>query len=207
MTKYLRGPFPYSEDALSTLQQAIDAEIKSLGGIRRDTIRALKLRRNALSPISSLPPEVFAAYSPFVLTWYIITGWKPDHHLARLRVSHVCHQWREIALNQPLLWSHVDFTTLSLAGATEILVRAKSVPLYLEQVFLAVAGTMFDSVHSEKKSRRASPTYATLELAQNPPISTVHLKDLYHLLPLSNIFRSLPIGDMERRTVERPLFP
>ena len=56
----------------------------------------------------------------------------PDHHLARHSVSHVCHQWREIALNQRLLWSHVNFTTLSLAGAAEILVRAKSVPLCLE---------------------------------------------------------------------------
>ena len=30
------------------------------------------------------------------------------------------------------MWSHVNFTTLSLAGAAEILVRAKSVPLFLE---------------------------------------------------------------------------
>ena len=47
-------------------------------------------------------------------------------------MSHVCHQWREIALNLPLLWSHIDFTTLSLEGVAEILVRAKSVPLYLD---------------------------------------------------------------------------
>jgi hypothetical protein len=39
------------------LQQAIDAEIRSL----EESIRALKLRRNALAPISSLPPEVFIA--------------------------------------------------------------------------------------------------------------------------------------------------
>ena len=37
-----------------------------------------------------------------------------------------------MALNQSLLWSHVDFTTLGLAGVAEILVRAKSVPLRLE---------------------------------------------------------------------------
>ena len=55
-----------------------------------------------------------------------------DHHLPRLRVSHVCHQWRETALNLPLLWSRVDFTSISLAGAAEALVRTKSAPLYLE---------------------------------------------------------------------------
>jgi hypothetical protein len=54
---------------------------------------------------------------------------EPDHHLTSLRVSHVCHRWREIALHQPVMWSHVDFTK---ACATEILVRAKSVPLSLE---------------------------------------------------------------------------
>jgi hypothetical protein len=110
-------------------QQAIDAEIKSL----EESIRALKSRRNTHSPVSSLPPEVFAAIFSFLcLPGIPSLGGKPGKNLARLRVSHVCHQWREIALNQPLLWSHINFDTLSSAGANEILVRAKSVPLYLD---------------------------------------------------------------------------
>ena len=36
-----------------------------------------------------------------------------------------------MALNLPLLWSHVDFTIINLAGAAETLARAKSAPLYL----------------------------------------------------------------------------
>ena len=108
------------------LQQAIDTEIFSL----EESIRALRLRRNALSPISSLPSEVLTII--FSLLCPPSTDRNPDRHLARLRVSHVCHQWREMALNYPFLWSHVDFTDLSLVGATEILVRAKSAPLYLE---------------------------------------------------------------------------
>ncbi|KAH9030306.1 hypothetical protein EDB84DRAFT_1494855, partial [Lactarius hengduanensis] len=58
-------------------------------------------------------------------------GKKPDG-LAWLRVAHVCHRWRGIALNQLLFWSHVDFTAVSSAGAAEILSRAKTVPLHLE---------------------------------------------------------------------------
>ncbi|KAH9024428.1 hypothetical protein EDB84DRAFT_1506834, partial [Lactarius hengduanensis] len=50
---------------------------------------------------------------------------EPDRHLSWLSVAHV-------ALNHPFFWSHVDFTTLTPAGATEMLVRAKSAPLYLE---------------------------------------------------------------------------
>ena len=112
------------------LRQAIDAEIKTLE--ESTGIRALRLRRNlnALSPISSLPPEVFNTI--FSLLCPSSLNRDPDHHRARLYVSYVCHQWREIALNQPLLWSNVNFTTISLAGAKEILARAKSVPLYLE---------------------------------------------------------------------------
>ncbi|KAN0135848.1 hypothetical protein V8E53_006300, partial [Lactarius tabidus] len=119
---------PSQENSRERLQQAIDAEIKALE--ESTGIRALRHRRNALSPISTLPPEVFSAI--FSLLCPSSPDGNPDHHLARLCVSHVCHQWRQIALNQPLLWRNVNFTTLTLAGAIEILGRAKSVPLYLE---------------------------------------------------------------------------
>ena len=112
-----------------SLQEAIDVEIKSL----EESLRALKLRRNALQPISSLPSEIFAAiFSASCLPRIPSSGGKPARTRTRLRISHVCHQWREIALNQPLLWSHINFDTVSSAGATEILARAKSVPLYME---------------------------------------------------------------------------
>ena len=114
-------------------QQAIDAEIKSLEESTRAL--ALKHRRNALAPISSLPTEI----TTFIFSFLRATSSafapdkKPDPDpLAWLRVAHVCHQWREITLNQPLFWSHVDFSNLSPAGTAEILARAKTAPLYLE---------------------------------------------------------------------------
>ena len=134
-------------------QQAIDAEIKSL----EESIRALTHRRNALAPISSLPTEVIAvvfAYLPLPstppftslpteLTTDLFSslplpgtpplGRRPDHHPADwLHAAHVCHRWREIALDDPVFWSHVDFTNLTSAGAAEILARAKTKPLHLE---------------------------------------------------------------------------
>ena len=89
----------------------------------------MRLRSNTLAPISSLPNEIIAAI--FLLLRSPDTVGQPDIHLV-LRVAHVCHLWREIALSHPLLWSHIDFTTVSTAGATEILARAKMAPLYLE---------------------------------------------------------------------------
>jgi hypothetical protein len=118
---------PSRENPQEYLRQAIDAEIKSLEG----SIRALRHRRNALAPVSSLPTEVITAIFSFLrLPGSSTLGGKPDH-LEWLRVAHVCYQWRDIALNLPLFWSHVDFTTVTLAGAAEILARAKKAPLHL----------------------------------------------------------------------------
>ncbi|KAH8985466.1 hypothetical protein EDB86DRAFT_2336845 [Lactarius hatsudake] len=116
------------------LRQAIDAEIKSLEA----SIQALRYRRNALAPISSLPTEVIITiftylHIPVALSSFTL-GEQPkrSEQLAWLRVAHVCRHWRKIALDLPHLWNHVDFTIVSSAGATEILSRAKTVPLYLE---------------------------------------------------------------------------
>ena len=109
---------------IKSVEESIRAEIKSL----EDTVLALTRRRNALAPISSLPTEVIAAIF-FLLRNLRLFGsdGRPKSFLA-LRVAQVCHQWREIALENPLLWSHFDFSTVSPAGATEILARAKMTP-------------------------------------------------------------------------------
>jgi hypothetical protein len=118
------------------LQHAIDAEIKSL----EESIRSLKSRRNALTPISSLPTEIISnifsilrvPVAPSPLTLPTLSD-KPDN-LPWFRISHVCRHWREIALNQPLFWSHLRLTNFkfSLAGAGEMIARAKMLPLHLE---------------------------------------------------------------------------
>ena len=127
---------PAQDNSRESLQQAINTEIKALDESIKAEIRSLellKLRRNALQPISSLPPEIFATIFSFLcLPGITPLGEKPPRNRARLRISHVvCHQWRGIALNQPQLWSHVTFSTVSLTGATDILHRAKSMPLFM----------------------------------------------------------------------------
>ena len=126
---------PAQDNSRESLQQAINTEIKALDESIKAEIRSLellKLRRNARQPISSLPPEIFAAIFSFLcLSGIPPIGEKPPRNQARLRISHVCHQWHGIALNQPQLWSHVTFSTVSLTGATDILDRAKSMPLFM----------------------------------------------------------------------------
>ena len=149
---------PTREISPEEQRRLIDAEIKLL---EQSTLE-LKCRRNALAPVSSLPTEIFTiifsylglpssssavrpAVSSLLPTEAIADpfsssrlpgapplGRFPDHPLSWLHAAQVCHQWREIALNHPPFWSNVDFTNLTLAGAVEILARAKNAPLYLE---------------------------------------------------------------------------
>ena len=108
-----------------SLRQAIDDEIYSL----QESLLALKSRRNALAPISRLPPEILAAIF-FLLP---PSAWvKKAGNLAKICVTHVCRQWRETALNYPRLWSDFNFTKLTPAGMAEILALAQMTPLHLE---------------------------------------------------------------------------
>jgi hypothetical protein len=123
------------EDSPDHLRQAIDDALKSLKKSAKSARLALKHRRNALAPISRLPPETIATIFYFLHSprdyAQTITG-DEEYSFAWLHVAHVCHQWREIALNHPRFWSRIDFTALTMEGITEILSRSKMAPLHLE---------------------------------------------------------------------------
>jgi hypothetical protein len=108
------------------LRQAIDSQINSVKESIRESLRALNQRRNELAPISSLPTEII---TDIIL---LASAKRDGFGLEWLNVAHVCRQWRDIALNKRLFWSHIDFTNLTLAGLAEILARAKEAPLHLE---------------------------------------------------------------------------
>ena len=137
-------------DSPDHLRQAIDDELKSL----EKFARTLKRRRNALAPISRLPPETTAIiFSLLHLPGdyaQILTG-DGRCSLAWLRVAHVCHRWREIALNQPRFWSHIDFTALTVEGVMEILSRSKMAPVKLEANLTRVhwKGARFDAFRKQ----------------------------------------------------------
>jgi hypothetical protein len=108
------------------LQQSIDSQINSLKESIRESVRALSQRRNELAPISSLPTEIIADII------MLASAKRNDPGMPWLNVAHVCRQWRDIALNKRLFWSHINFTNLTSAGAAEILARAKEAPLHLK---------------------------------------------------------------------------
>ena len=103
---------------------AIEDEIK----LSQQVTQELKYRRNALVPISRLPTETLAE----IFSLLPGSGNEDVPYLEWIYVTHVCHRWREIALNSPYLWNHITFTELTLDAITEILARAKMSPLSLE---------------------------------------------------------------------------
>src|SRR6266566_8473505 len=119
--------------------RAVENKIKCL----EEFTYATKVYRNTLVPISRLSAEILS----------IIFSLLPSFEVLNLRVessspilppvSHVCHQWREISLNVPYLWSHINFTELTPAGAVVMLVRAKTAPLYLGAETLQWNGARF----------------------------------------------------------------
>ncbi|KAF9259883.1 hypothetical protein L218DRAFT_1079644 [Marasmius fiardii PR-910] len=84
--------------------------------------RLEKSRPNALTAIFCLPDEIlikiFAyclSYEPYKDSWI------------DLAISHVCRDWRSVALETPTLWSCPDFRVPKLAR--EMLTRSKMAPL------------------------------------------------------------------------------
>jgi hypothetical protein len=111
-------------DSPEIVLRAIENKLKCL----EESAHALKVYRNTLIPISNLPPEILCII--FSLLEVLDLESSPPNSASL--VSHVCHRWRQISLNLPHLWSHINFTNLTTAGTAVMLVRAKTAPLHIK---------------------------------------------------------------------------
>ncbi|KAI0041664.1 hypothetical protein FA95DRAFT_1598858 [Auriscalpium vulgare] len=124
--KPLLGP----DSRLSTMSRRAAVEKKSWR--RRDK------PRNALAPISILPPEILAlVFSfhainqpaarenlPYDIEDPLAPNWIQSQ-LGWITVTHVCHQWRQVALQHASLWTNVSFS-LGDDCAEEMLRRSRT---------------------------------------------------------------------------------
>ncbi|KAF8498172.1 hypothetical protein F5888DRAFT_1889297 [Russula emetica] len=108
--------------ALSTVDKGIDAA--------KQFLRSMLTRRNALVPISLLPPEILArVFHLLVLEEMPFSG---KRNLGWIRVTHVCRHWRQVALDDSSLWARIGSTLMNKKWISEMLARAKNAPLDIE---------------------------------------------------------------------------
>jgi len=118
---------PVARDAALS---AIDAEIDAA----RHLTYTLLSHRNAIAPISALPPELIARIFRFHAL--VEPPWFGMLNLGWIRVTHVCRRWRQIALDDSLLWATVITGIWPIAEwISESLVRARNAPLAIDFEF------------------------------------------------------------------------
>lgn len=109
------------------VRDAIEHEITQLS----TRLTELKTELNSHSPVAILPPEIFSEI------FMQAAGIRPgdaatDGSIPSVRdvtrASHVCRQWRAIALECPALWSCIDLNRPP-EWVAELLARAKGAPL------------------------------------------------------------------------------
>ena len=115
--------------AISAVDEEVDAAKKLL--------RSLLTRRNALAPISVLPPEVLARVF-HALARLEPPCWSGIQYLGWIRATHVCVHWRQVALGDSSLWARISGVPTSKEFVAEMLVRARNAPLDID---VDLAGT------------------------------------------------------------------
>lgn len=92
---------------------------------------------NALTPVGKLPPELlnrvfmFCVYPPENRTVHnlLTTTHRLTPTASLLCITGVCSQWRSVALNTPVLWTHIDVQNPTQLEA--FISRSQSMPLSL----------------------------------------------------------------------------
>ncbi|KAG6909787.1 hypothetical protein DXG01_015280 [Tephrocybe rancida] len=90
------------------------------------TIRALRKQQNSVSLTARLPPELLAS----IFKWdAIMEREKSRRTTSWIRLSHVCADWRRIALDCPDLWCY--YTNNNLNWLNTLVSRSGTVPFHV----------------------------------------------------------------------------
>jgi hypothetical protein len=86
--------------------------------------------RNALAPISVLPPEVLARVFRFLSLQEPPCSGKQN--LGWIRATHVCCFWRQVALGDSSLWARISGMPTNLELISGMLARTRNAPLDID---------------------------------------------------------------------------
>ncbi|KAI0056810.1 hypothetical protein BV25DRAFT_1864177 [Artomyces pyxidatus] len=161
-----------------TLERARERVDDELAALHLVTC-SMRRRRNALASISVLPPEIIAHIFEFHSLNYPPAPEHPAYdfdgpdpptltqiQLGWITITHVCHHWRQVALEHPSLWNNISFS-LGDNWAKEMLARSKSVPILYTREFRS---TLWDGL---ERGRQASALNAAI--ASDTAVLTSHI--------------------------------
>ncbi|KAI0062543.1 hypothetical protein BV25DRAFT_1885251 [Artomyces pyxidatus] len=138
--------------AIHEARRKLDCELEGL----IQTVRAVRMRRNTLSPVHRLPPEILAMIFSFLADEYPPRRFV-SYGLSKLgwiTVTHVCHHWRQVALDNPSLWGRDVCSHTNCSLVEERLARSKQSLLSIGSFYSADAvewmplmRTVFEEMH------------------------------------------------------------
>ena len=101
---------------------AVDDEINAV-------MQLLHSLRNAMAPISLLPPEVLSRIFHFLSLKDRPFGYSRTRILGWIIVTHVCRLWRQVAIGDSSLWTEIFCVPTNRELVSEILDRSRNAPL------------------------------------------------------------------------------
>ncbi|KAF8498179.1 hypothetical protein F5888DRAFT_1693232 [Russula emetica] len=118
----------HDHDARLAAISAVDKEVDAT----RQLLRSLLTRRNALAPISLLPPEILGrVFHSLALDE---PPYSNQQNFGWIRTTHVCRHWRQVALDDSSLWARISGIPIDLNTAliSEMLARARNALLEID---------------------------------------------------------------------------
>lgn len=113
-----------------------DERLKIEAEVEHHKIEAARLirRLNASTLVMRLPDELLAeVIMLYVRSWHDDDTskfyWSRTPHYGWLRLTHVCHRWREVALNTPALWTNIKVTSPEVV--TSFIARSGNLPFHV----------------------------------------------------------------------------
>ncbi|KAI0794156.1 hypothetical protein C8Q74DRAFT_1247039 [Fomes fomentarius] len=165
----------------------------------------LKRRLNTLTLFAGLPTELLSEIFLHLARDSYENHQQSTYPLRSLRwimVTHICHSWREVALNSPRLWGYIVLTHPPFVN--EFLARSKSAPLWITAALLSSGDEKFkvleEVLHGESQRlaelRLSGPIRTLLDACQKLGQSATLLETLVlskHPIPSADTLDSTHI--------------
>ncbi|TFK52632.1 hypothetical protein OE88DRAFT_1426659 [Heliocybe sulcata] len=177
-----------AHEANSVVVAAREGIEKKVAEYRAEIVK-LHVCLNSLLPVARLPSEllveVFMIYIDANRGMATAPGHWPEWYRYRFRVTHVCQQWRRIALGSPKLWAHIVVGGPQIV--TEMMCRSKGALLSItgDPSFTASSNDSLQLLLAESYRIRDVELWAQQSIPQEFP--GCELGDATHL-------RSLKLG-------------